>query len=326
MNDRKKRLAPGASSSSGTPSSSGPAAFRAPPRKADAPRRVRAGVRLRSREGVIRHTPLSERWTRMFEDAMSLQVLDEGLRYARLGQTIALEISAGRIDAQVQGRAPKPYQLTIQISAFSEEQWQGIVGRMAEEAVYLVKLLAGDLPDAIHRLLASMNLALLPHEFAVMHPACSCAEEKPCKHLAAVGYLFAEQLATKPLVLLTLLGMPSETLIDRLRQQRMIQARGSAAAHVDPWIERLRSPAPPLESCLDDFWRSPSVPRQEIPPSNHLPHALLRRLGPSPLKGRFPLAGLLASVYDTVSRHAIRIRDRAERIMDVEKLDQDDSA
>jgi hypothetical protein len=51
-----------------------------------------------------------------------------------------------------------------------------------------------------------------------------------------------------------------------------------------------------------------------MPPPQHAPHALLRRLGPSPLPGRFPLVGLLASVYDTVAEEAIRLRDRAERL------------
>ncbi len=41
-------------------------------------------------------------------------------------------------------------------------------------------------------------------------------------------------------------------------------------------------------------------------------HALLRRLGSSPLEGRFPITGLLASIYDTVSEQARRIRLDAE--------------
>ena len=55
-----------------------------------------------------------------------------------------------------------------------------------------------------------------------------------------------------------------------------------------------------------------------MPPAVHAPHALLRRLGPSPLRGRFPLVGLLASVYDTVAQRALSLRDRAERIEDEE--------
>jgi hypothetical protein len=72
---------------------------------------------------------------------------------------------------------------------------------------------------------------------------------------------------------------------------------------------------PPLASCIEEFWRAgPELAELEHrPPPQHAPHALLRRLGPSPLNGRFPLAGLLASVYDTVSEAAKRMREEAER-------------
>ena len=78
----------------------------------------------------------------------------------------------------------------------------------------------------------------------------------------------------------------------------------------------LVEPAKPLEECLGSFWRpGPELGKlQRMPPPHHAPHALLRRLGPSPLRGRFPLVGLLASVYDTVAARAIRLRDHAERL------------
>jgi hypothetical protein len=36
---------------------------------------------------------------------------------------------------------------------------------------------------------------------------------------------------------------------------------------------------------------------------------LLRRLGPSTLEGQFPLAGLLATIYDEAAAEAARILD-----------------
>jgi hypothetical protein len=35
----------------------------------------------------------------------------------------------------------------------------------------------------------------------------------------------------------------------------------------------------------------------------------LRRLGASPLGGKFPLVGLLASIYDSLRTRGLRIRD-----------------
>ena len=73
---------------------------------------------------------------------------------------------------------------------------------------------------------------------------------------------------------------------------------------------------PDLEACQGEYWRE--GPRlsdlRDMPPSAHAPQALLRRLGPSELNGKFPLVGLLASIYDHVRDHAVRLRDRAEGI------------
>ena len=43
----------------------------------------------------------------------------------------------------------------------------------------------------------------------------------------------------------------------------------------------------------------------------HVPHALLIRLGSTPIEGKFPFLGLLASIYDSVSDNA---RDRQNQI------------
>ena len=53
---------------------------------------------------------------------------------------------------------------------------------------------------------------------------------------------------------------------------------------------------------MADFWR-PGTALDEPASGDageHVPHALLRRMGPSPMGGRFPMVGLLASIYDSV--------------------------
>ncbi len=62
---------------------------------------------------------------------------------------------------------------------------------------------------------------------------------------------------------------------------------------------------------------------QHVPPPHHVSHALLRRLGPPPLKGKFPLVGLLASIYDSVAEYAVKLRDRAEHIDEPDEGEED---
>ena len=287
-------------------------------RRTSGPRRVRSGLRLRSRDGVAARSPLAQRWVNLIEVGTAPDELAEGLRYARIGQIVRLEIEPGSLVAAVQGTALKPYTTRLIVGAFSPRQWESIIEAMAQEALFLIKLLARELPEELETVLAGRGLALLPRRLEPVRMECTCGRPARCRHAMAAGYLFAEQLASDPLQILAMRGMSGERLLDRLRQARAIEARGVAAAHRDPIIPESEVEPLPLEDCIETFWRSgPQLNElQAAPPPQHISHALLRRLGPSPLQGKFPLVGLLASVYDTVAEHAVRLRDRAERIDD----------
>jgi uncharacterized Zn finger protein len=292
----------------------------------DGPRRVRNGLKPSSRSGVP-SSPLSNRLISLMERTFSINEMEEGLRYARLGQTISMEIEAGAIVATVQGTRAKPYDVRLVFGAYENQQWERIVELMASEAVYLVKLLSKELPEGIDELLGSVDLELLPDDAEALGVECTCRRKRACRHGAAVLYLLADRLADDPLGIFALRGMPAPRLLDRLRHARTLQARGVASAHADPMIPESQADPLPLEASVDEFWRS--GPRltllQEAPPPQHVSHALLRRLGPSPLNGRFPLVGLLASIYDSVSSYALQLRDRAEQIDDAAETQEDDA-
>ena len=109
-------------------------------RKPEGPRRVRNGIKLRLREGVPTGE-LADVWVRRVEESVRAEELTEGLRYARLGQTVTMEVEAGRVVGRVQGRAAQPYDVTLEVTPYDAEQWDRIVDAMAREAMYLVKLL-----------------------------------------------------------------------------------------------------------------------------------------------------------------------------------------
>lgn len=306
--------APGQTTGEGTPpppvgTKPGAPTTRLPERKPEGPRRVRGGIKLKSRDGVIPSTPLTDALVRRIEGGIPTDERDEGVRYARLGQILTMQHDGGVLRARVQGSAPRPYEVSIPFGVWTDAQWDQIIEAMAAEAVYVVKLLADELPDGIDTLLEPLGLELLPGPDTPLVPSCPCGRDGRCRHAAALAYVFAEQLAKNPLMVFTLRGMPVDQLLERLRQTRTLQAHGVAAAHFDPMIPESKKEPPPLEMCVDEFWRAGRGidDAQIAPPSKHLPHALLRRLGPSPLPGKFPLVGLLASIYDAVAEHAARI-------------------
>ena len=97
-------------------------------------------------------------------------------------------------------------------------------------------------------------------------------------------------------------------------QVRTLKTRGGAAAHPDPPLAGEVLVGPPLVDCVDRFWRmGPDFDAARRPARlEHIPHALLRRLGPSAMDaGKFPLSGLLATIYDTVSEGAQHLQDGA---------------
>jgi uncharacterized Zn finger protein len=302
---------------------------RMPDRKPEGPRRVRHGLKLRnvydfgliapeSRPASLidAEAPhwIAERWFALFNQHVERTTLFAGYEYAKAGQVVKVEWGTGLIEASVQGTAPRPYTTRIGFAHFSESQWKRIVEQMSGEAVYLAKLLSNELPSALDDLLTPLELQLLPSDFKSLDVECTCVEPQPCKHVAAVAMLATERLSQEPLQILNWLGMSAEQLIEHLRRVRAIHSRGTAAAHGDPQIPESQIEPAPLEACVDDFWH---VARdvEEIaswPPSHHAPHALLRRLGPSPINSRFPIVGLLASVYDTVAAAARELRDQAE--------------
>lgn len=291
-------------------------------RRFEGPRRVKNGLKLVSKEGPVARNPLAERWMQTIESLLSPEIMQQGLEYARSGQIVSMQTLAGEIDGKVQGSALRAYVARVHVPAFSETQWQAIIDVMAAEAIHVAKLLAGELPPGLDEIFSTQQAALLPPASA-LKASCTCATGEasrgavsPCKHIAALAHMFADHLSESPLLILTLLGLPSDRLIERLRQARTLHTHGVASAHGEAHVPLSQLVAPPLESSIEDFWRGSGerggerggewgtdaanlpVPREQVR------HALLRRLGQSPLKGKFPMVGLLASIYDTVSEAA----------------------
>jgi uncharacterized Zn finger protein len=303
---------------------------RMPDRKPEGPRRVRHGIKLRnvydfglsapantsapSIEPAAPTHPIADQWFSLISQRIERPTLLAGYEYAKAGQIVRIEWQTGLIEATVQGTAPRPYGTRIGFPHFSELQWKRVVESMSGEAVYLAKFLSNELPAALNELLASHGLTLLPVDPMALDIECTCTDPKPCKHAAAVAMLATEKLADEPLQILSWLGMGVDQLIEHLRRVRAIHARGSASAHGDPLIPESQIEPSPLEACIDDFWHAGRDVEElaHWPSSHHANHALLRRLGPSPISSRFPIVGLLASVYDTVSAAAREIRDRGE--------------
>ncbi|MEM1184086.1 MAG: hypothetical protein AAGI53_03695 [Planctomycetota bacterium] len=301
----------------------GPAGGYRPEKKvALKPKRVRGGVKLKTAEGEAIGNWVSQRIMRVIEAAADGEVLREGLEYARLGQTKKLDITEDGIEASVQGRMTRPYTVTVKLKKFDNAGVERVINAMGEQARYAAKLLSGELPRDIEDLFAPLGLRLLPTEADEFEITCTCREEnKPwCKHAVCAAALLAERLATEPLVVFGLRGLPVSELVERLRENRALAGHGSGPAAIyAPRVPGASDqPATALTDVVDRFWDDPSDQAPALPRSlPEIDKPLLRRLGASPFEARFPLVGLLATCYELIAQSASRDADHDEGEHDV---------
>ena len=100
--------------------------------------------------------------------------------------------------------------------------------QLASQALFRAKLLAGEMPHEIEEVFGECGTPLFPRSAADLDMHCSCPDwGVPCKHLAAVCYVLAEEFDRDPFAMLAWRGKGRDELLTALRQIQGA-ARGSA--------------------------------------------------------------------------------------------------
>lgn len=289
------------------------------PRQPENPRRVIGGYKFKRKQGVADFAWTADLFLRAILAGADGDAREEGLAYAISGQTVKMIPSVGRIEADVQGRSSRPYRLELAFTQWTPDEWDRLIAAFSAEAVFAARFLVGELPATVATLIESLAIkapivAVKPGGKSSNDPVvtCTCGATQVCKHAVAMSYILAERLEDEPLLLFQLRGMPVARVLEQIHQKRTLSTRGENQAHPLPAAASDETLVTPLENALHDFWR-PGRRLHEIesrPVPTHTPHALLRRLGASPMGGRFPLVGLLATIYDTARTRGILLRDR----------------
>jgi uncharacterized Zn finger protein len=273
------------------------------------PRAVKDGIKPKRARGQIGEKWWSQRWLKTLESFQIQSRLQRGRTYARSGQVMSLHVESGEVRAKVQGSMPKPYSVSIKLARLSDAAWEKVIGQMASQAAFSAKLLAGEMPHNIDEAFAAAKADLFPAKLSDLDAECTCPDyANPCKHIAAVYYILADQFDDDPFLLFTLRGRDKDEVLAELRKLRGGDgADGAVAADGSPDFEIAFEPAPPLEACLDAFWQAgealAAVPYR--PPTPTPKDAMLRRLGPPPDRiGGSALTDVLGKVYAAVNEAA----------------------
>ena len=276
-----------------------------PPAK---PIRVDGGIKARSKRGAIGEQWWSRRFISVLESYGMSGRLARGRSYARAGQVLDFALSQGKVTARVQGSRVRPYQVRIGVLPLTTAQWRRVQDRLASQALFRAKLLAGEMPHEIEEVFAECGTPLFPRSAGDLDMHCSCPDwGVPCKHLAAVCYVLAEEFDRDPFGMLAWRGKARDELLAALRR---IQAAGTGpgqdAAAAGAARPGLDVPAPPLEECLEGFW-SPGLSPARLRALATVPEAaapdLLLRMFPPPavrVRGK-DLADVLVPAYEQLA-------------------------
>lgn len=274
-----------------------------------------SGIKAQAKGGKFGENWWAKRWIEVLESFEMGSRLSRGRDYAKKGHVLSIQIEEGQVLARVQGSRPKPYDIDVRMQTLPEADWAKVAARLARQAVFSARLLAGEMPDEIEEIFEDEGLSLYPATAADLQSQCTCPDTaNPCKHCAAVYLLLGEEFDRDPFLLFTLRGMRREKLLAIIEKQLPLMAHngehdatprnGEAAIE-----EKQEEPKQALPVEPDVYWKGLVRLPEEVmgdvtPPPQSA--ALPRRLGPFPFwQGQRPLLDALEPIYKKASQHAV---------------------
>lgn len=257
-----------------------------------------------------------QQWNDLLNSYRFKKRLERARKYAKEGNVLSIEFKGPEVLAKVQGTAPEPYELSLSIDPFTEEDWNYIVETMAQSAIYSAQLLAGEMPHNIEKVFTANGLSLFPFTLSDIRSRCSCPDpQNPCKHIGAVYYQLGDRFSEDPFVLFQLRGRSKEQILDNLRRLRSNGSEGqepttgvsATQLQVHESTPVIPNPSPGLD--INQFWQYPEPLDSSLvviapPPDSR---TVLDVLGTIPLASTDAQAvrQYLDNVYPTVAQQAV---------------------
>lgn len=134
--------------------------------------------------------------------------LPRGKTYANKGAVQGLTITQNQISASIKGTAPRPYRTRLTVQLFTDDQKQSLLAEIQKNPAMLAQLLNRQLPPELIEFANRQNIQLFPRSFQDLIMGCSCPDVAiPCKHLAAVVYVVANEIDRNPFQVFLLKGL-----------------------------------------------------------------------------------------------------------------------
>jgi len=252
---------------------------------------------LKAKRKTYGNTPWGRAWVEALERIDSNR-LARGKTYANTGRVLNVSVNANMVNARVKGSYYDAYDIQLKLVPFSKQDILILRHIISEQPSLSIELSLGTLPTGLLSLLQEKNIALLPTRWRDLQAHCSCPDSSnPCKHLAAVYYILANEIDQDPFLLFNLKGLPTAELVGQTEKEETATAKPHPvlAACVSPETLITLPPAPQPDAFSFRFSRHDIRPVLPLLPDNP----------PFYTEGNFK--DFLENLYQLVPREAERL-------------------
>lgn len=279
------------------------------------PREAKNGIKAKGNGRTFGKNWWAKRWNQTLEGFNLGARLTRGRSYARSGQVLSVDIKGGSVKAKVQGSRIKPYKVDIKVRVLSAAEWDKVMAKLSQEAIFAARLLAGEMPLDIEEVFAGAGVSLFPNRIDDIETDCSCPDwSNPCKHIAAVYYILGEEFDRDPFLIFKLRGMERAEMMKKLSGgEEAVPTKNKVDS--DSETQTFDRGYEDIQVCgfLSDpkgFWEGGTLPTDFLIGTNlsSLRATLLKQLGDFPFwRGEENILKTLEPVYEKASEFGARL-------------------
>ncbi|MDJ0625624.1 MAG: DEAD/DEAH box helicase [Candidatus Caenarcaniphilales bacterium] len=158
-----------------------------------------------------------QKWLNSLEEISDANRLPRGRTYARNGSVQEITMQNNSFKAKVQGSIGTPYKVDIKPVLFTNDEKKEIIDLIKKQPSLVSELLSNRLPETLHSKIEERDIDIFPKSWGDLNGTCSCPDSaSPCKHMAAVIYLIANEIDQNPFLFFQLKGIDLVTELQNL--------------------------------------------------------------------------------------------------------------
>lgn len=134
--------------------------------------------------------------------------IPRGATYARKGNVKDIVLKDNIISAKVTGSRITPYKVSITIPPFFPNQTDALMDELIKHPGIISRLLNRELAPEIMSIARACGIKIFPERWTDLKMQCNCPDwAVPCKHIAAVIYMFSREIDNNPFIVFSMHNM-----------------------------------------------------------------------------------------------------------------------